>query len=154
LVADWVRSELTGYLLRTSDPSRKALSTRWQPWTVLDITRHHAASFERFIRLLRQSRVGDLRPPFEPGELSAENLPAVERLEGDPRQRLQTAVNEFVDAAIDSNELMAHQFGPINVGFQMRFALNELAIHQDDVTVAQVPVDGPTPRLLTPSCQF
>jgi hypothetical protein len=67
LVADWVRSELMGYLLRTSDPSRKALSTRWQPWTVLDITRHLAASFERFIRLLRQSRVGDLRPPFEPG---------------------------------------------------------------------------------------
>jgi hypothetical protein len=42
-------------------------------------------------------------------------------------------VNQFVDAAIDSNELMVHQcgqFGPINVGFQMRFALNELAIHQ------------------------
>jgi uncharacterized protein (TIGR03083 family) len=137
LVDELVRRELRAYLDDTTDRSAHSLPTRCPPWTVLDITRHLAASVSRFNRLLAQSRAGDLSPPFARAGLSEENLLAVAEFEGDPTTRLQGEIDRFLREATDESEVIAHQRGPITVGLQMRFALNELAIHHDDVAAAR-----------------
>jgi uncharacterized protein (TIGR03083 family) len=137
LVPELVHRELRSYVDAATERSALSLPTRCPPWTVLDITRHLAATFSRFNRLLEQSRAGDLSPPFPRDGLSEENLRAVAAFEGEPTKRLEAEVARLLDAATDDSELIAHQRGPITVGLQMRFALNELAIHHDDVAIAK-----------------
>jgi uncharacterized protein (TIGR03083 family) len=148
LVPHLIREEVDAYLAGTADPSKDGLPTRCPPWTVLDVTKHLAATVSRFNRLLRQSRARDLSPPFAPEGLSDENLRAVAAFQGDPLERFRVEVGDFLVAAVDPDELIAHQLGPISVGLQMRFALNEIAIHHDDVAAAQGDRYRPSPGVI------
>jgi hypothetical protein len=98
------------------------------------VTAHLAATFARFAHQLVKSRGGDLSPPFSPDELSAENLRAAGQVAGDPGQALRAEAGRFLGLATDPDEPMAHQRGPIPVGLQTLFGLNELAVHHYDVT--------------------
>jgi uncharacterized protein (TIGR03083 family) len=134
--AELVRAELSAYLDAADDPDVMGLPTRCSPWTVRDLTAHLAMTFKRFARMLEQSRAGDLSPPFARDELSAENLSAVAGFTGDPRAELRRWAEGLVAAATDPDEPMAHQFGPIPVGLQLLFGLDELVIHHDDLAGA------------------
>jgi uncharacterized protein (TIGR03083 family) len=131
-----VRAELSAYLDAAGDPDAMGLPTRCSPWTVRDLTAHLAMTFKRFARMLEQSRAGDLSPPFAREELAAENLRAVAAFTGDPRAELRRWAEGLVAAATDPDEPMAHQFGPIPVGLQLLFGLDELVIHHDDLAAA------------------
>lgn len=125
--------ELSRYLAAADDTATHGLPTRCPPWTVHQLTAHLAATFERFNRMLVQGRSGDLRQPFARDALGQENLRAVRDFVGDPLQRLGAEAMSFVGTATDPAEVLPHQFGPIPVGLQLLFGLNELAIHHDDV---------------------
>ncbi len=133
---DLVRRELDNYLADAERDAYWDKPTRCDPWTVHDITRHLAATFARFNRMLAQGRAGDYSKPFERDELAEENLRAVAAFTGDPIAALRREVEAFVAAARDHEEVMPHQFGPIPVGLQMRFGLNELAVHHQDLIEA------------------
>jgi len=137
LATDLVHAELTAYLEDAADPVLRGSPTRCAPWTVSDLTTHLAITFRRYDELLRRSRAGKLEPPFEPDELAAENQRAVSAFRGDPFAALDAAVFRFLHTATDPDEQMAHQFGPIPVGLQILFGLNELAIHHDDLGYAR-----------------
>lgn len=130
-----VRRELDAYLDFVAqvpgDPP-----TRCSPWTVSDVTRHLAATFERFAAMLSQGRRGDFSPPFPPGLLDEENLRAVREFRGDPDIRLREEGERLLALATDPDEPMPHQLGTLPVGVQLLFALADLAIHHDDVAVA------------------
>lgn len=138
----WTRSlaasrlELEAYLEAAGNAALRDLPTRCPPWTVRDVTRHLAATFERFNRMLAQSRAGDLSKPFEMEELGEENLRAVREFDGEPEARLREEATTFLDAAGEPDELIAHQFGPIPMSLQVIFGLADLSIHHDDVAVA------------------
>jgi uncharacterized protein (TIGR03083 family) len=136
LTTDLVRAELAAYLEDAADPALRGLQTRCTPWTVSDLTAHLALTFRRYLELLRRSRAGKLDPPFAPEDLSAQNLRAVSTFRGDPFQALEASALRFLHSATDADELIAHQFGPIPIGLQILFGLNELAIHHDDVEYA------------------
>jgi hypothetical protein len=104
---------------------------------VRDLTAHLAMTFRRFADMLEQSRRGDLTPPFAAADLITENLQAVERFQGDPLVELERQAHRFLALISNPNECMAHQRGPIPVSLQLLFALNELAIHRDDLEVAR-----------------
>lgn len=131
-----VRAELARYLADTAEPDTRELPTRCPPWTVRDVTAHLAETFARFARLLERSRAGDLTPPFGPRELTEENLRRVAAFSGDPVEALRRAAEGFLDALGEQDERIAHQFGPLPMRVQLGFALNELAIHHDDVAHA------------------
>lgn len=137
LVTDLVRQELRSYLSAGSHPSVQSLATRCRPWNVRDLTAHLAATFTRYADLLERSRGGDLSKPFEPSELASHNLRAVADFHLDPIAELRAHAERFLAQADDPTEAMAHQYGPIPVGLQVRFALNELAIHHDDLDAAR-----------------
>lgn len=128
--------ELTSYMGTASDPPLRELPTRCPPWTVHDLTAHLAETFARFNRMLERGRTEDLRPPFARDDLPRLNLEAVARFEGDALARLRAEATSFIGAVTDLTELMPHQFGPIPVGLQVLFGLNELAIHHDDAAAA------------------
>jgi uncharacterized protein (TIGR03083 family) len=136
LRADLLRSEADAYITTVRDPSAWELPTRCPPWTVLDVTRHLAATFHRYVELLRRSRTGDFRPPFKPEDLAEENLRAVE-FTGDPIDSACEEVARFISLAHDPAEPMINQRGTIPVGLQMCFGINEFAIHHDDVAAAR-----------------
>jgi uncharacterized protein (TIGR03083 family) len=135
-VRDLARAELESYLADASDPASQDRPTRCPPWTVADLTRHLAATAARFNAMLAQSRAGDLRPPFERNALSEENLRAVREFTGDPLASLREEAGRFLEDSTDPDEIMAHQFGPIPVGLQQHFLLNDIAIHHDDLAAA------------------
>jgi uncharacterized protein (TIGR03083 family) len=137
LVADLVRAELAAYLEVAHIPQVQPSPTRCAPWTVRDLTAHLAVTFRRFADMLEQSQRGDLSPPFGREELTARNLREVEKFQGDPFAELQIQADRFLAGATDPDELMAHQFGPIPVGLQVLFALDELALHRSDVEEAR-----------------
>lgn len=138
----WTRSldachdELAAYLLTAGEAAVHDLPTRCPPWTVRDVTRHLAATFERFNRMLARSRAGDLSKPFEMEDLGEENLRAVREFDGEPEARLREEATAFLAAAGDPDEMIAHQFGPIPMSLQVIFGLADLTIHHDDVAVA------------------
>ena len=127
-----VRAELSSYLAAVADLDPD-LPTRCPPWSVRDVTRHLAATFERFGVMLARGRAGDLSPPFTVADLDEENLRAVREFVGDPEARLREEAERFLDAAADPDEPMPHQRGPVPVGVQLVFGLADLAIHHDDV---------------------
>lgn len=133
---DWTRRELRHYLDAAADPARHALPTRCPPWTVGDLTAHLAATFRRFADLLDNARAGNMDSPFPPDHLAEENLRAVRRFRGDPVRDLDRQGRRFLDAVESPDERMPHQFGPIPVGLQVMFGLNELAVHHDDLADA------------------
>ncbi len=133
---DQTRAELDAYLATASRPDLWDLPTRCPPWTVRDVTRHLAATFQRFADMLEQSRAGDLSPPFARTELDAENLRAVEDFTGVPEERLAAEARRFLDHVGDGDELMAHQRGSIPVALQVLFGLHDVVLHHDDVAVA------------------
>ena len=133
---DLVHAELTAYLEDTADPSVHRLPTRCVPWTVTDLTAHVAMTFRRYLELLRRSRAGKLETPFAPEDLPTENLRTVRAFRGDAFQALEASTLRFLHLATDPDEMIAHQFGPIPVGLQILFGLNELAVHHDDVEYA------------------
>jgi len=141
-----VRRELAAYLGDAARPEAQVLPTRCPPWTVADVTAHVAETFARFNRMLAQSRAGDLTPPFTPKELAEENLRRVAAFAGDPVEALEREATAFVDAVADQDEPIAHQFGPLPLRVQLGFALNELAIHHDDVAHAQRRAYEPSPE--------
>jgi uncharacterized protein (TIGR03083 family) len=136
LPADLVRAELDAYLEDVADPALRGRPTRCTPWTVSDVTAHLAMTFRRYLDRLRRSRAGKLDATFAPEDLSAENLRAVSAFRGDPFQALEASVLRFLHSAMDPDELITHYFGPIPIGLQVLFGLNELAIHHDDVDSA------------------
>ena len=71
------RHELGSYVDDVADGSLDDQPTRCSPWSVGDVTRHLAATFQRFQLMLDQGRAGDYTPPFSPAELDDENLHAV-----------------------------------------------------------------------------
>jgi uncharacterized protein (TIGR03083 family) len=135
--ADLLRSEADAYITTARDPSGWQLPTRCPPWNVTDVTRHLAATFHRYVELLRRSRTGDFRPPFKPEDLAEENLRAVREFTGDPISSVCEEVARFVSLADDPAEPMINQRGTIPVGLQMCFGINEFAIHHDDVAAAR-----------------
>jgi uncharacterized protein (TIGR03083 family) len=135
-VRDLTRAELDSYLTAASDPAIQWLPTRCTPWTVEDLTRHLAATAARFNGVLTQSRAGDLTPPFGRSGLSKENLRAVREFSGDPLASLREEADRFLSDTTDPDEMMAHQLGPIPVGLQQHFLLNDIAIHHDDLGAA------------------
>ena len=137
LRADLLRSEADSYITFVKDPETWGLPTRCPPWTVLDVTRHLAATFHRNVELLRRSRTGDFRAPFKPEDLAEENLRAVREFSGDPIQFVCEEVARFISLADDPAEPMINQRGTIPVGLQMCFGINEFAIHHDDVAAAR-----------------
>ena len=134
--ADIVLAELRAYLADAADLEIQELPTRCSPWVVRDVTAHLAATFTRFNQMLAQSRAGDLTPPFEPRGLSDENLARVADFTGDPLAALEREALAFIAEATNPDEMIAHQFGPLPMRVQMGFALNELAIHHDDLAHA------------------
>jgi uncharacterized protein (TIGR03083 family) len=142
-------AELAQYLGDAAAPAVQSLVTRCPPWTVREITVHLTCTFSRFHDMLRQGRAGDFTPPFEPGQLTAENLRAVDAHQGDdPCGELRAVVTGFRSALRDGQELMPHQLGPIPVALQVLFGINELAIHHDDVAAAAGQRYQPPPRTL------
>ena len=137
LRADLLRSEADAYISAVRDESTWDLPTRCPPWTVSDITRHLAATFHRYVELLRRSRTGDFRAPFEPEDLAEEILRAVLEFSGDPIDTVCEEVSRFFSLADDPAEPMINQRGTIAVGLQMCFGINEFAIHHDDVAAAR-----------------
>lgn len=136
LVTELLRVECDAYIIDARASSIWDLPTRCAPWTVLDITKHLAATFHRYVELLRRSRTGETRAPFTPDELSDENLRAVAEFKGDPHAELCAEVGRFATLATDPDERMLNQRGLIPVGLQMLWGLNELAIHHDDLARA------------------
>src|SRR5262249_52545722 len=106
-------------------------------WTVHDVTRHLAATFHRYVELLRRSRTGDFRPPFKPEDLSEENLRAVREFTDVPIESACEEGARFISLVDDPAEPMINQRGTISVGLQMCFGINEFAIHHDDVAAAR-----------------
>jgi uncharacterized protein (TIGR03083 family) len=128
------RAELSAYLAATGDPALAGQPSLCPAWTVVQVTAHLAATFGRFADQLAKSRGGDLGPPFGADELSGENLRAVDGFSGDPEQALRAEAGRFLGMVTDPAEAMAHQRGPVPVGLQVLFGLNELAVHHYDVT--------------------
>lgn len=135
-VNDLILAELDAYLATAGRPDVRNAATRCEPWTGDQVTAHVAATFARFTAMLKQSRAGDLTPPFARDELNAQNLRAVEGFVGDPVAALRKNATEFCGLAEDPAEVMAHQFGPIPVGLQAIFGLSDLALHHDDLWAA------------------
>lgn len=133
MATELVHAELTAYLEDAADPALRGLPTRCPGWNVSDLTAHLALTFRRYLDLLRRSRAGDLDPPFAPDDLASENERAVSTFRGDAFTALDASAFRFLHEATDPAELIAHQLGPIPVGLQVLFALNELAIHHDDL---------------------
>ncbi|MDQ1712932.1 MAG: hypothetical protein QOE45_2382 [Frankiaceae bacterium] len=140
-----VRVELDAYAAAGVDGD---LPTRCVPWTVTDVTRHLAATFERFVAMLEQGRRGNFSPPFPREALDTENLRAVEQFTGDPDARLRAAAETFLDLATDPDEPMPHQLGVVPVGVQTLFGLADLAIHHDDVARAAGGAYQPAPEVV------
>jgi uncharacterized protein (TIGR03083 family) len=136
LRTDLLRSEADAYIADARDLSVQALPTRCPPWTVHDLTKHLAATFHRYVELLRRSRTGDFRPPFAPEDLAEENLRAVREFSGDPIEATCEEVARFISLVTDPAEPMINQRGAIPVGLQVCFGINEFAIHHDDVAGA------------------
>ncbi|MGZ4206074.1 MAG: maleylpyruvate isomerase N-terminal domain-containing protein [Actinomycetota bacterium] len=134
---DMLRAEADSYIADARIASVQPLPTRCPPWTVDDLTKHLAATFHRYTELLRRSRTGDLRPPFAPEDLPAENLRAVDEFTGDPIERACEEVARFIALAEDPAEPMINQRGTIPVGLQMAFGIDEFAIHHDDLAAAR-----------------
>ena len=137
LRAELLRREADSYFATVRDRSMWGLPTRCPPWNVLDVTRHLAATFHRYVELLRRSRTGDFRPPFKPEELAEENLRAVREFKGNPIDSVCEEVSRFISLASDPAEPMINQRGTIPVGLQMCFGIDEFAIHHDDVATAR-----------------
>jgi len=137
LRADLLRNEADAYIADARVVEMRDLPTRCPPWTVHDVTRHLAATFHRYVELLRRSRTGDFRPPFKPEDLAEENLRAVREFTGDPIESACEEVARFISLASDPAEPMINQRGTIPVGLQMCFGINEFAIHHDDVAAAR-----------------
>jgi uncharacterized protein (TIGR03083 family) len=133
---EWSHRELQRYLAAAADPAVQALPTRCHPWTVRDLTAHLAATFQRFADHLVRARAGDLAAPFAPSQLTSENLRAVRESRGEPRHALDRRARRFLGLVESAEELMGHQHGPIRVGLQVMFGLNELAVHHDDLAHA------------------
>ena len=130
------RLELTRYLDDIGSGALDALPTRCVPWTVRDITIHLTETFRRFGKMLDQGRRGDFTPPFAQDELDAENLRAVAAFRGHPSIELVAAVTGFLDAIVDLDEPVPHQFGTLPVGLQVLFGLMDIVMHHDDVLAA------------------
>ncbi|HLW17361.1 MAG TPA: maleylpyruvate isomerase family mycothiol-dependent enzyme [Actinomycetota bacterium] len=145
---DLLRIEADAYISFVRDQSLWELPTRCPPWTVLDVTRHLAATFHRYVELLRRSRTGDFRPPFKPEDLAEENLRAVREFTGDPIASACEEGARFISLADDPAEPMINQRGTISVGLQMCFGLNEFAIHHDDVAAAHGGTYRPSDEVL------
>ena len=137
LRADLLRSEADSYITFVKDPETWGLPTRCPPWTVLDVTRHLAATFHRYVELLRRSRTGDSRAPFKPEDLAEENLRAVREFSGDPIQFVCEEVARFISLVDDPAEPMINPRGTIPAGLQVCFGIDEFAIHHDDVAAAR-----------------
>jgi len=137
LRSDLLRAEADAYITTVRDEAIVDVPTRCPPWTVSDITRHLAATFHRYVELLRRSRTGDFRPPFKPEDLAEENLRAVREFSGDPIDAACEEVSRFISLASDPAEPMINQRGTIPVGLQMCFGIDEFAIHHDDVAAAR-----------------
>lgn len=135
-MVDLIREEANGFLVAAGLPESASVATRCEPWTVRDLTAHLASTVRRFSDALERSRKGDFTPPFDPPALSAENMAGVEEFEDDPIPALEVEIDRFLALVDDYHELMAHQDGRISVGLQMRFALNEFALHRDDIEAA------------------
>jgi len=138
LALDWSAAELRGYLAAAADPALQHLATRCPAWTVHDLTAHLAATFRRFADQLGKANAGDLTAPFGPGDLTRENLRAVELFRGDPRRALEQHATRFLREAggAQPGQLMGHQRGPVPVGLQAMWGLSELAVHHDDLADA------------------
>jgi uncharacterized protein (TIGR03083 family) len=142
LVGPWpdgrevLRTELDAYLAEVGGGRLDPLATRCPPWSVRDVTTHLAETFARFGRMLAQGRTGDFAPPFPASELDAENLRAVAEFEGDPARELRHQAEAFVGSVDDLEEPMPHQLGTIPAGLQVLFGVMDLAMHHDDVAVA------------------
>src|SRR5439155_12293379 len=137
LRTDLRRNEADAYIVGARVAEVQPLLTRCPPWTVHDVTRHVAATFQRCVELLRRSRTGDFRPPFAPEDLAEENLRAVREFSGDPISSACEEVARFISLVSDPAEPMINQRGTIPVGLQMCFGINEFAIHHDDVAAAR-----------------
>lgn len=149
LTVETSRHELAAYLERASVPETWDLPTRCAPWTTRDVTRHLAATFQRFADMREQSLTGDLTPPFERSELDSANMRAVTEFAGVPEQRLRAEFDRFVALAEGAGtELMAHQRGPIPVALQLLFGLQDIVIHHDDIAVAAGASYRPHPAVI------
>jgi uncharacterized protein (TIGR03083 family) len=137
LRTDLLRAEADAYIRDARAPEIKDLPTRCPPWSVNDLTKHLAATFHRYVELLRRSRTGDFRAPFQPEDLPAENLRAVEEFTGDPVEAVCEEVARFIELSTDPAEPMINQRGTIPVGLQVLFGINEFAIHHDDLAGAR-----------------
>jgi uncharacterized protein (TIGR03083 family) len=148
LRTDLLRSEADAYIADARVSSVQALPTRCAPWAVHDLTKHLAATFHRYVELLRRSRTGDFRAPFAPEDLPEENLRAVREFTGDPISSACEEVARFISLARDPAEPMINQRGTIRVGLQVCFGINEFAIHHDDLAAARDSSYRPSDDLL------
>jgi hypothetical protein len=137
LRTDLLRSEADSYITDARVVEVRPLPTRCSPWLVDDLTKHLAATFHRYVELLRRSRTGDFRPPFAPADLPEENLRAVREFTGDPIESVCEEVARFISLVSDPAEPMINQRGTLPVGLQLCFGINEFAIHHDDLAGAR-----------------
>jgi len=148
LRTDLLRSEADSYITDARVSEAQSLATRCPPWTVNDLTKHLAATFHRYVELLRRSRTGDFRPPFAPEDLAEENLRAVCEFAGDPIETVCEEVARFISLVRDPEEPMINQRGTIPVGLQVCFGINEFAIHHDDLAGARGGVYRPSDEVV------
>jgi uncharacterized protein (TIGR03083 family) len=137
LRTDLLRSEADAYIVDARVSSAQPLPTRCPPWSVHDLTKHLAATFHRYVELLRRSRTGDFRRPFAPEDLPEENLRAVREFIGEPIEATCEEVARFISLVSDPAEPMINQRGTIPIGLQVSFGINEFAIHHDDLAGAR-----------------
>jgi uncharacterized protein (TIGR03083 family) len=130
-----LRAELDSYLAEVPTLDQ-GLPTRCTGWTVCDVTKHLATTFERFCAMLDQGRGGDMTPPFAMDEMDDWNERAVREFVGDPDASLREWGGRFIAMCDDPDELMPHQRDTIPVGLQQAFGLMDLAMHHDDCSVA------------------
>lgn len=140
--------ELAAYLDDAVRLDLRHAATRCHPWTGDELTAHLAATFSRFSEMLERSREGDLTAPFDRSALAIENQRSIRAFIDNPTGLLQSAAERFCALADDPVEIMAHQFGPIPVGLQAIFGLNELAIHHDDLLAADGRSYRPEPDVI------
>jgi uncharacterized protein (TIGR03083 family) len=123
-------------------PGAWEMPSRCDLWSISDVYAHLAGDFERYMGWLADALEGNAEPPFERGELAADNEIILERYTGvSGPERLEAfvgAANQYLRAVadVDPETPQGNPMGQITVGEQVSWATVECAIHGWDVATA------------------